>query len=123
MNTLFSSIACAGILSLGACASTSVSPDRVAAPKAQIAAAQEAGADENPQAALHLKLANDQFERAKRLMRDGDNEPAARMLDRATVDAELALELSRLDNTRSDATDAMKSIETLRHEHGLMKAE
>lgn len=123
MRTLISSLVCTGLLGLGACASTPVSPDRVAAPGAQIAAAEEAGADENPQAALHLKLASDQFDRAKRLMRDGENEHAARMLDRATVDAELALELARLDNTRTGANDAMKSIEDLRREHGLMKAD
>jgi len=114
----------AGLLSLGAaCASAEVAPERVAAPRAGIAAAKEAGADENPQAALHLKLANDQFDRAKRMMNDGEPEDATRMLDRATVDAELALELARLDNTRRDAGDAMTNIQKLRQEHRMLKAE
>ncbi len=114
------------LLSLAAaagCASTDVSPDRVAAPKATMAAAREAGADESPRAALHLKLANDEFEFAKRLIKDGDDDRAKLVLDRATADAELALELARVDNTRKEANDAMKSIEKLRQQDRMIKAD
>lgn len=62
------------IVTVGAisgCASTSVLPERMSAPEAQIAAAKEAGAAEDPTAALHLKLSNDAVARAKALAREG----------------------------------------------------
>ncbi len=111
---------CIGLLSaatLAGCASTSVSADKMAAPQVRIAAAKEAGAAENPTAALHLKLANDALEKAKALARDGEGERANMTLDRATVDAELALELARLDNTRSEANEAIDAIQKLRRQN------
>ena len=84
-------------------------------------AAEEAGAKENPDASLHLKLANDQYDRATKMMKEGDGDRAKRMLDRASVDAELALELARLDTTRGQASDAMKSIDQLRKEHRMLE--
>lgn len=119
LTTLFS----AGLLSLASaagCASSEVAPDKVAAPKERIAAAEEAGAEEHPSASLQLKLANDQYDQAKRLIRDGEGERAEKVLQRAAVDAELALELARLENTRRDANEAIKRIEDLRKEHRLL---
>ncbi|MFO0750954.1 MAG: DUF4398 domain-containing protein [Myxococcota bacterium] len=121
LATIFSA-ACLTLPLAAGCASTSVSPDRVAEPKARIAAAEEAGAEENPTAALHLKLARDQYDHANKLIKNGDEERARRMLDRATVDAELALELARRDDTRKGAGDAMKAIDTLRKEHRMLQA-
>lgn len=118
---LIAAFAVSGLLAAGGCASTNVSPDRIAAPKAKIAAAEEAGAKENPDASLHLKLANDQYERATKMMKEGDEERAERMLERASADAELALELARLDTTRGQANDAMKSIDQLRQEHRMLE--
>ena len=117
---LAAAFALIGLLAAG-CASTEVAPDQIAAPKAKIAAAEEAGAKENPDASLHLKLANDQYDRATKMMKEGDGERAKRMLDRASVDAELALELARLDTTRGQANDAMKSIDQLRKEHRMLE--
>jgi len=104
-----------GLLTAG-CATT-LSADEIAEPKARIAAAEEAGASENPEAALHLNLANDQFERASKLIELGENARAARFLDRASADAELALELAHLDRTRGEARDAMRGIHELRRAH------
>jgi hypothetical protein len=111
---------CVGLLSaatIAGCASTDVSAEKMAAPQVRIAAAKEAGAAENPTAALHLKLSNDALEKAKVLARDGQGERANMTLDRATVDAELALELARLDNTRRDANQAMDEIQKLRRQN------
>jgi len=111
------SLICVGFLSalpLAGCASTGVSSEKLAAPQVRIASAEEAGAAENPTAALHLKLANDSLTKAKALARDGQGERANLTLDRATVDAELALELARLDNTRREANTAMDEIQKMR---------
>jgi len=111
---------CIGLLSaatVAGCASTSVSSERMAAPQVRIAAAEEAGAAENPAAALHLKLSNDALVKAKALARDGQGERANMTLDRATVDAELALELARLANTRVEASNAMDEIRKLRRQN------
>ena len=113
----------AGLVSMTcACASSSVAPEKVAAPKAQIAAAEEAGAAGDPTAALQLKLANDEYQRAKQLIREGENESAERMLSRASADAQLALELARLESTRREANDALQKINDLKRQHTLIKA-
>jgi hypothetical protein len=105
-----------------ACASAEVSPEAIAEPKAKISAAEEAGANENPRAALHLKLATDAFENASKLIKDGDGDEAKLQLKRASVDAELALQLARLDTTRMDAERTLESIQQLEKEHRQMKA-
>ena len=48
------------------------------------------------QAALHLKLAEEQVQSAKRLIRDNDNKRAEYVLMRAQADAELAIALSHV---------------------------
>ena len=106
---------------LSACASTEVSPEAIAEPQAKISAAQEAGANENPRASLHLKYATDAFEHASKLIADGDGDEAKLQLQRATADAELALQLARLDETRSDATRTLEEIQRLEREHQQQK--
>lgn len=56
--------------------------------------ARELGANDVPQAQLHLKLAEEQASNARRLMNDGENERAATVLQRAKADADLALALT-----------------------------
>jgi hypothetical protein len=58
-------------------------------------AARELGAAQVPRAELHLRLAQEQVTEARKLAQNGDNEQAARLLNRAHADAELALALSR----------------------------
>jgi len=57
--------------------------------------ATEAGAPQVPEAALELKLAQEQNELARRLIKDGNNERADYLTLRAYNDATLALALSR----------------------------
>ena len=78
--------------------------------------AEVGGAADNPQAALHLKLAKDQIEIAQKQIADGDNESAARTLDRAQADAELALSLSKEGKAQGEATDASEQVGKLRKE-------
>src|SRR3954468_2808068 len=84
-----------GVLALGmglaACASTAPPHDRQVSSEAAVRAAREVGAEQVPQAALHLKLAQEQLEKGKAQMSNGDNEEASYTLLRAQSDAELAL--------------------------------
>lgn len=57
--------------------------------------AQEVGANSQPTARLHAKLADEQINKAKALIANGDNDEATYVLLRARADAELALALAR----------------------------
>ncbi|WP_394846254.1 DUF4398 domain-containing protein [Pendulispora brunnea] len=76
-------------------------------------AAQEAGAPTNPRAQLHLRLANDQIERAKRLIADGDTKRADYVLIRAKADADLALAEAREANAQRQAMAAKQRVDAL----------
>ncbi|HMI83771.1 MAG TPA: DUF4398 domain-containing protein, partial [Polyangiaceae bacterium] len=106
-----------GIAALGLVACGSVPPphEREASSQAAIRTATEMNAQQVPQAALHLKLAQEQFEKGKALMNDGDNGRASYVLMRAQADAELALALARENKTR---TDAQVLIDRLRAARG-----
>jgi hypothetical protein len=99
--------------SMGACATTTVSSERTAAPRAAISAAEEAGAEEIPDARLHLKMAKDQIASAEEALTKGKPDKAKRLLERATADAELALELARLETTRVHAREAWREVKEL----------
>jgi pyridoxal biosynthesis lyase PdxS len=83
-----------GVLAVG-CAHYPAPTDQVAKSIAAVRGAQEAGAAEVPAAALHVKLAQEQIEQARRLMEDEQNERAADKAMRAVQDAELAVLLAR----------------------------
>jgi hypothetical protein len=91
-------------LSLLACAHSTVSPEALSQSEQPARAAEEAGADKVPEAALYLKLAREQIEAAK-TMAAKDDERAGLMLARARVDAELALALAQ-DKTMTDEAEA-----------------
>ncbi|WP_434041714.1 MULTISPECIES: DUF4398 domain-containing protein [Sorangium] len=87
--------------------------DQLAASQAAIRAADEVGAGADPQATLHLKLANEQIEQARQLMQAGENEAALPLLERAEADAELALAIAKARATQAQAQDALKQVEQL----------
>jgi len=72
------------------------------------------GANEDPKAQLHLKLANEQIEKAKKLIEDGKNEEASRLIDRAQADADLALALAQQANALKGAKDADEQLGKLK---------
>lgn len=88
---------------LAACASYPVPAERIANATASIRGAQEVGAAGQPQAALHLKLAQQQLQQAKAMVEDGKNERADYVAMRAQVDAELALAMAREAASRARA--------------------
>ena len=109
--TVISSLAFA--ISVGACGGAPVPTERMVASEAALRGAQEVGAQNVPQAALHLKLAEEQIAKAKQLISDGDNERADYVLIRAKADAELALALAKESNAKADAQRALDSIKSM----------
>jgi len=102
------------LLMVGGCASTSM-PTNMASTAAAIRSAEEMGANENPRAALHLQLAQEQSDRAKAIMEaGGDKEEASMLLARSEADAELALALARQESTRTEAKAAMERVKVLK---------
>lgn len=81
-----------------------------------IRAAEEVGAREVPQAALHLQLAKEELNKAKTLAANGKDEMAASMLLRAEADAELAVLLSREDAEKAEAQAAVTRVHELRQD-------
>jgi len=84
----------ATLLGLG-CGGASLPTDKLTAAESSMRAAEEVGARSVPRAELHLKLAHEQVEQAKKLADDGDEDRAAQVLTRARADAELAIALAR----------------------------
>lgn len=80
---------------------------------AAIAAAETAAPKDHPQASLHIKLARDQLQEAKRLMQDDEDDKAWLVLQRATADAELALMLARESDAKEKAERARQQVESL----------
>ena len=88
--------------------------EQLASTQAAIRGAEEVGAKDEPKAALHLKLAKEQLEKAKALLDDEEHEAAAELLQRAELDAELALSLAKEQATREEADDAKKALDKLK---------
>lgn len=102
------------LLSVG-CASTSApSPEMTASSSASIRAAEEVGATHTPEAALHLQLAKEEFERARTMTGSGDKARADRLLMRAEADAELSLALARSETEKAEASGAIAQVKTLK---------
>ena len=99
-----------------ACGGAAVPQDSLTAAQADVKGAEVGGAPDNPKAALYLKYAKEQIEAAQKQISDGDNESAARTLDKAQADAELALALAKEAKAQGDASDASDQVGKLRKE-------
>lgn len=102
-----------GLAAIIGCASYPAPTSKMVSSEAQIRAAQQMGVAANPQAALHLQLAEEQLAKAKELMQENDNEEAEYMLMRADADAELALALARETQAKAEAEKALDEIREL----------
>lgn len=94
------------LLAFSGCGGSDVPARQMAESEAAIRAASEVGAQENPQAALHLKMARDHYDQAQAASKDGEQESAKALLEKAEVDAELALSLTRKEQAAAKAADA-----------------
>ena len=79
-----------------------------------IRAAEEVGAAKVPRAGLHLQLAKEELQKAKRLEEEGEKEEASSMLMRSEADAELAVALSRDERERAEGRAAVEKVRQLR---------
>jgi len=108
-------VSAAAVMGIAGCAGTPVPNAKVASSEAAIRAAQETGSKDVPRAALHLKLAEEQLQHAKELIRDNKNNRAEYVLLRAQADAELAIALSRVATSNVQAgaaVDAARAVRT-----------
>jgi hypothetical protein len=104
----------AASIALGACASSPVPADRLARSQAAIRSAHELGAEKTPPAALHLKVANEQLNLARKLIADGDNTRAEYVLMRAQADAEAAIALAKEADVRADAQRTLDEVQQVK---------
>ena len=86
----------------------------MASAEAASRSARELGAEKEPKAALHLKLAQEQIDQAKKLMTDGDNKRADLVLQRANSDAELAVMLAKENAATTEATKAKEKVNSMK---------
>lgn len=116
MNTTsqrtFVSVATLALLA-GGCAAN-FNQQRMVDTQATVAAVEELDESEDPEVSLHLKYARDQLAAARRLLDEGDEEEANRMIERAHADAELALAMARTERSRKAARDAWDEVEEVR---------
>ena len=103
-----------GVVLATACGGAAVPQETLTAAKAAVTGAEVAGAGTEPEAALHLKLAKEQVTKAEALIKDGDNEEAARVIDRAQADADLALSLAKEGTAKKEAQDTHEQLERLK---------
>jgi len=107
-------VAVAATAIVAGCAST---PLRTEETTSGIRAAEEVGAAKIPRAALHLQLAKEEYEGAKKLAARGEKEEASSLLLRAVADAELAVALSREDAEKTEAKAALDRAIQLRQDN------
>lgn len=102
------------IVAAAGCATTAPPTERLASTDAAIRSARELGAQQDPQASLHLRLADDQVMAARRLMKDGENERAIAVLERASSDAELAVMITRERAAKTEAAKANQALDAVK---------
>lgn len=107
-----------GIIALGLClgipaCGASRPVEKETETKAAVRAAEEVGADGVPRSALYLDLAKQQIASAEKLMKDGEQEKAARVLERARADAELAIAVAKAEGERESAEQAAQRVQQL----------
>lgn len=99
-----------------ACGGAAIPQEQLTSSKATISVAQAEGAPNEPKAALHLKLAQEQVAKAEALIADGDNEEAAQLIERAQSDADLAVALAKEARAKTEATETVEQLERLKKE-------
>ena len=105
--------AAVAVASCAACGGYTVPPQHITGAQTAIAAARGGGADADPQAALHLKLAEEQYSGARNLMTSGDHKQADLMFLRSQADAQLAQSLARKSTETAETQQTVEQIRML----------
>lgn len=95
------------------CGGSALPPAKVADTQASITAAAAVGAESNPQAALHLKMARDQLRQAQGLLADGKDDEARLVLERSQADADVAMMITREAQAAANVRKAQADVEAL----------
>ena len=98
-----------------ACGGSTLPPARIADTQSSISAAAAVGAEQNPQAALHLKMARDQLNQAQELANDGKDDQAKLVLQRANADAEVALMITREAEASAGVRKTQADVQALQN--------
>jgi hypothetical protein len=102
------------LLAVG-CATTYPAPtQQMADVQSANRSAMELGAQSNPRAQLHLKLAQEQLKQAQDALKYEDNQAAERLLFRAKADAELAVALTRDASAQTGRGQAISQTDAAR---------
>ncbi len=109
MTVLTRTLALSAVLA-AACSSSHPLPANYAPTEAAISAADAVGAQNQPRAALHLKMARDQVVQAQALSQQGKEREASLMLERTSTDAEMALMVSGETTARNEAAAAKREV-------------
>ncbi|MET0390400.1 MAG: DUF4398 domain-containing protein [Polyangiales bacterium] len=103
------------VLAAAACGGGAPPSERLVTAEAAIRGARELGAQSSPpRAALHLQLAQEQVEKAKRYIADGEHERAELALRQAQADAELAIALARNEEMKQKADATRAKVDRLK---------
>jgi hypothetical protein len=105
--------AAVAVASCAACGGYTVPPQHITGAQTAIAAARGGGADADPQAALHLKLAEEQYSGGRNLMTSGDPKQADLMFLRSQADAQLAQSLARKSTATAETQQTVDQIRML----------
>ena len=98
-------------ITLGACGGTYPVPtQRLADAQGAYRSALELGAEKDPQAKLHLKLAEEGIAKGNADLKKEDNRAADFILLRAKADAELALALAHEQKSKVEAESAREKM-------------
>ena len=100
-------------IGLAGCATVDL-PKTPKPPIGTIAAVEERGVEDNPEARLFLQMAKDGITDATKLNKDDDEEGANLALMRADADAELALAMVRRDGARLEVEKVRDQIQQLK---------
>lgn len=109
----FSGMLALCVLAMG-CGGAAPPTERMTSAEAAVRGAMEVGAAQVPRASLHLRLAQEQVDKAKQYMQDGLNAQADLALRRALADAELAIAIARETKTVDEAKAAKADLQKLK---------
>lgn len=100
-------------LGLLACASSKavVPADKLTRAQAAVRGAEVVGAEQDPNAATHLRFAREQLDLGKRMIEEGSNQRAELILERAEADAQASMNLARASNAKLEATQTIERVQ------------
>ena len=103
-----------GVMILAACASNPVADEKIAVAKPSLQRAEGSGAPEF--APVEMSTARDKLARAEKANADHDLQPAVRLAEQATIDAQLAEATAQQQRSHKAAMEFDASMQALRQE-------